>query len=284
MRSRPPVSPEEETHIVHLYQGEMMTIEAIAAHVVRSSSTVFRVLKSRGIPRHPRVTEQKIFCSDAELARMYTVDLMDSYEISRLFDVCPETIMKRLKSAGVKPRSPGLQGAMLRSGERGLHGLSGHPLYQAWNAMVHRCHSPSNKHWDDYGGLGVTVCDRWRDRSTGFARFLEDMGERPPGTSLDRIDPFGNYEPSNCRWATLPVQASNKRGSRERVQQMVAEIAMWRERALRAEKQLAELSSGRSRQSRTKKAASGETQGDQGGVGGALAITLFDLAADDAAA
>jgi hypothetical protein len=71
--------------------------------------------------------------------------------------------------------------------------------------MINRVTNPNHERWEAWGGRGITVCDRWRE----FANFLADMGERPPGTTLDRRDNDGNYEPGNCRWATPQQQGMN---------------------------------------------------------------------------
>ena len=89
------------------------------------------------------------------------------------------------------------------------HGLSTDPLYEIWEAIIQRCTNPNNKKWADYGGRGITVCERWRD----FEAFRADMAPRPEGLTVDRIDVNGNYEPGNCRWATYSEQNSNRRPS-----------------------------------------------------------------------
>lgn len=74
--------------------------------------------------------------------------------------------------------------------------------------MIARCEDSKRENFRYYGGLGVTVCERWRK---SFSAFLEDMGERPAGKTIDRIDTYGIYEPGNCRWATAKEQRANQR-------------------------------------------------------------------------
>lgn len=85
------------------------------------------------------------------------------------------------------------------------------PGYDVWRAMIRRCCHLQNRQYRHYGGRGITVCERWRN---SFSAFKADMGLPPPGLTLDRINNDGNYEPSNCRWATYVQQANNTRRNR----------------------------------------------------------------------
>ncbi len=84
------------------------------------------------------------------------------------------------------------------------------PEYKAWGHMIERCRNPNTECFADYGGRGITVCDRWRT----YEHFLADMGPRPAGMTLERKDNERGYEPGNCVWATRKQQMRNRRNTK----------------------------------------------------------------------
>lgn len=90
------------------------------------------------------------------------------------------------------------------------HGMKDTPIHRIWWAMMQRCHDKNSQAYPRYGGRGINVCARWQE----FAAFYADMGDRPAGMSLERINNDGDYEPGNVRWASSKDQANNRRSNR----------------------------------------------------------------------
>ena len=110
------------------------------------------------------------------------------------------------------------------------HGHAGRnrsPEYGVYSTMLSRCYNPKVSKYADYGGRGITVCNRWRGEG-GYQHYIEDMGRRPQGASIEREDTDGPYSPENCRWATPTEQANNRRSNRFLVHQgRRATLAQW---------------------------------------------------------
>lgn len=115
-----------------------------------------------------------------------------------------EILVQNVKSGKTKSC-----GCLLKENNtRETHGLSKSNTYSSWVDMKTRCYNNKNKSYPMYGGRGIIVCDRWLD---SFDNFLDDLGLKPDGCSLDRIDVNSNYTPENCRWTTHQIQAHNRR-------------------------------------------------------------------------
>lgn len=129
-------------------------------------------------------------------------------------DIYPNSLKKGQDSCGCassKRRSEVWKDPEFRKKlKRTTHGKSKTFEYESYCNMLNRCYNPDNPEYFRYGGKGITVCDRWRDPLTGIVAFIEDMGPRPKGMTIDRFpNPEGNYEPGNCRWATKTQQSRN---------------------------------------------------------------------------
>lgn len=129
----------------------------------------------------------------------------------RICDFCQKPLQSRKKTTRFCSISCAAKARPPRNGEANANwrgGKTRHPLYETYLDMVARCTRPSHKAYARYGGRGITVCEQWR---ADFWTFVADVGERPAGLSIDRVNNDGNYEPGNVRWADQSTQSKNRR-------------------------------------------------------------------------
>lgn len=131
---------------------------------------------------------------------------LSSQAVATKYGISPRSVRNILERHGV-PRRPAHIGPLKHGHTSGTFWRSRE--YQSWQNMLQRCENPKNPNYPYYGGRGIAVCAEWH----AFTAFLASMGSRPAGTSLDRINNGGNYEPGNCRWATARQQGANRRTS-----------------------------------------------------------------------
>ena len=119
-------------------------------------------------------------------------------------------LLKKEKAG--RPVSCGCMRNQFISEKNTKHGMSHHPAYGVWHSMIQRCTDPTHRAWKNYGGRGITVCERWLH---SFEAFWEDMGPTyQPGLDLDRENNDLGYSPENCRWVSRTTNCRNKRGAR----------------------------------------------------------------------
>ncbi len=138
-------------------------------------------------------------------------------------DCGTEKVVKAYRLRNGNTRSCGCLQAESRTISNTKHGHSvsnetRSTTYNSWASMLNRCRNKNYHRYKDYGGRGISVCDRWNK----FDAFLSDMGERPLGTTLDRLNNDGNYEPGNCRWATQHEQQNNRRNTGKKSAKAIA--------------------------------------------------------------
>lgn len=139
-------------------------------------------------------------------------ELLSSSNKTKVLCICECGTIKMVQKENLisgKTKSCGCLRKEAISARSKTHGESNTDLYGLYRSMISRCFNNSRDSYKYYGGRGITVCERWLGEG-GYNAFKQDMGVRPDGYSLDRIDPNGNYEPSNCRWASKETQAINK--------------------------------------------------------------------------
>lgn len=192
------------------------TAQDIADEVGSSRAAVQWAMKKHGLPMRPRSGPKSAVVAGDRFGRLVAIEPAGFATYGRNMrttlcrcDCGTEKVLPNHSLRAGQIRSCGCL-AVEKSQEPRTHGHTRggwSPTYSSYMNAKCRVTYPSNPGWARYGGRGIDMCARWRK---SFVAFLEDMGERPDGMSLDRIDPDGNYEPGNCRWATTQQQNANK--------------------------------------------------------------------------
>jgi hypothetical protein len=163
--------------------------------------------------------------------RLTAVRIDESHEGKRIHWICKCDCGKEKSVRASHMKSGMCRSCGCLSHDRGGKSLdlqppSVKPLYRVWRGMIDRCRNPNAPNYCYYGEKGITVCDRWKS----FDEFAKDMGERPDGTTLDRIDSNGNYCPENCRWATATEQSRNRSWARNlTIYGLTMSVSAWSE-------------------------------------------------------
>lgn len=137
---------------------------------------------------------------------MKTCSITDCCSVILARGMCRKHYLRWYKHGDASIVKDTLDGVRKAADVNRTHGLWNHPLYPTWHTMMARCYKQTNKKYKNYGGRGIGVCERWHS----VANFISDLSPRPEGMTLDRVNNDGNYEPSNCRWATVLQQARNR--------------------------------------------------------------------------
>ncbi len=157
-------------------------------------------------------------------------DAVRSQDMIRVRCECGTETAKRAHM--IKMRNTRSCGCMQREVNL-IHGLSGHPLYGIWHGIIVRCCNPDDAAYPNYGGRGITVCERWQGLPDGLLNFIADVGPRPPGCSIDRTDNDLGYFPENVAWRNAKQQNGNRRSIRKLTTErdaLAAELAELRRR------------------------------------------------------